>query len=171
MAARAVVRRALSLLDLANDVAAAPARLPGTVVDPVALLEIPGVAVGADEVAQGRAAGADRCAQGVLDRGSELGAALERELSRRGARMDAGEEQALVRVDVADTDDAPAVHQERLDAGAVRPRELVQPRRMQRARQRLDAKVHEQRMRIDVRGGPQHRAEAARVAQAKNPVA
>ena len=69
LAARAVEGRALALHDALAIVL--PQRRHGlalAVVDPVALLEVAGVAVGADEVAQARAAGADRRAQRVLDR-------------------------------------------------------------------------------------------------------
>src|ERR1041384_4205802 len=170
LAGRTIKRRPLSLLDLPNDGSTAAARLPRPVVDPIALLEVAGIAVGADEVAQARAAGADRRAPRPLDRRPEPGAPFKRQLSRRHARMDAGEEQALVRIDVADADDAPTVHEEPLDAGAMRPGELMQALRMQLARERLDAEVNQQRMRVDVGAGPQHRAEAARIAQPQNPV-
>src|SRR3954462_3449400 len=99
----------------------------------------------------------------MLDRRAKPCASVERKPSGGHARKNACEEQALVRVDVADADDAPAVHQELLDARAMRPRELVQARRVQLARERLDAEMNEQRMGIDARAGPEHRAEAARI--------
>src|SRR6185369_1560563 len=160
----------LALLDLADDRTAAAAGLARAVVDPVALLEVAFAAVRADEVAQARAAGADRRAQGLLDRRGKPRAPLEGKFPRRHPRMDPGEEQAFVRVDVADADDAPAVHQELLDARAVRPGELVQPLRVQLARERLDAQMNEQRVSVDVRPGPEHRAETARITQAQDPV-
>jgi tetratricopeptide (TPR) repeat protein len=84
--------------------------------------------------------------------------------------MDARKEKTFVRVDVAHADDATAVHEELLDAGAMGSGELMQARRMQGTRKRLDSKVHQQRMRLDIGRGPEHGAEPARIAQAKNPV-
>src|SRR4029077_13640918 len=96
---------ALTLHDAPDLRAAAPAGKPGAIVDPVALLEVARVAVGADEVAQGRAAGADRLAQRELDRGHQLRALFDRDLAGRLARIDARDEQAFARIDVADADD------------------------------------------------------------------
>jgi len=85
--------------------------------------------------------------------------------------MDPGAEQALAGVDVADAGDPPRVHQEQLDRRAVRARERVQALRMQRARQRLEPEMRKQRMRLRACRGPQHCAEAARIAQPQDTIA
>ena len=56
-------------------------------------------------------------------------------------------------------------------ADAAAARRACRSRAGERARQRLDAEVREQRMRGGVAGGPQHGAEAARVAQPQRQVA
>src|SRR2546421_10696897 len=99
------------------------------------------MSVRADVVAQARAAGPDRRPQRVLDRLCEPRALLARQTVGPGARMDAGAEQALGRVNVADADDAASVHQELLDRGAMRARQGVEPRRIERARKRLDTEI------------------------------
>jgi hypothetical protein len=55
--------------------------------------------------------------------------------------------QRFARVDVADADDAPPIHQELFDRGSMRPGEGMQSLRIERTRKRLDAQVGEQRMR------------------------
>ncbi len=50
-------------------------------------------------------------------------------------------------------------------------RERMQARRVERARQRLDAEVRDQRMRVDIVGCPEHGAEAPRIAQPQHAVA
>ena len=80
-------------------------------------------------------------------------------------------EQALARVDVADADDALRVHEELLGREAQAAAQLVQASAVECGGQRLDAEMRDQRMRVDVLVGPQHRAEAARVAQAQAPFA
>ena len=129
------------------------------------------LAVGADVVAQARAAGADRRAQDVLDRFGKPRAARKRQPVRRRARIDAGAKQALARVDVADADDAPPVQQELLDRRAMLSGERIKARRVERARQRLDAEVREQRMRVHGILRPQDGAEAPRIAQPQHAVA
>lgn len=63
LAVRAVVGRALSLPDAADHGTADPAGPAGAFVDIEPLAEITGIAVGADVIAQRRAAGADRCVE------------------------------------------------------------------------------------------------------------
>src|SRR3990172_4283922 len=165
----AIVGCPLPLHHAADLRAAAPAILAFAAVYPGADLEIAGGGVAADEVPERRPARPDRRAQAVLDRAYEARAALPRQPARARARMDRGEVQALRGVDIADADDAPAVHQELLDRGAVRASERVQPVGVEGARQRLDAHVTEKRMLRGRLRGPEHRAEAARVAQAQDP--
>jgi len=104
------------------------------IVNPVALLEVARITVGADEVAQARAAGADRLTQRELDRGHQLGALFERDLAGRLARIDARDKQAFARIDVADAHDAPRIHEEELDRDARAAGERVQVRCVERAR-------------------------------------
>ena len=81
--------------------------------------------------------------------------------------MDRGKEQALGCVDVADADDAASVHEKLLDRGAVSARERMQAPAVERAGERLDAQMADQRMLPRRLLRPKHRAEAARVAQAQ----
>jgi hypothetical protein len=85
------------------------------------------------EIAQRRAAGADRRAQRVLDCLRELLALFSSEAARRFPRVDTCAEQALGCVDVADPDDAPAVHQELLDRRSVSAGKRVQALGVERA--------------------------------------
>src|SRR3970282_1666612 len=98
--------------------AAAPAALALAGVHPGAALEVPEHAVGADVIAQARAAGADGGAQRLLDGSYQLCAVLQGKAVGALARIDAGAEQAFRSVDVADADDAPRVHEELLDRHA-----------------------------------------------------
>src|SRR5439155_26612437 len=94
---------------------AARAGLPGAVIDGEALLEIAELARGLDVVAQGRPAGLDRLAQDAADR---LGEALRPlALHRAGEPLgrQAGPEQALRDIDVAESGDHLLVEQRRLD--------------------------------------------------------
>src|SRR6185436_7958018 len=167
LAARAEVRRSRALDDALDRRAAAPARHPRAVVHQGVILEVARLAVAADEIAQARAARLDGRAQRELDRRDKLFVFFQGNFSRPPARLDPRAEQALARVDVADTDHALRVHEELLDRNSQASREPVQARAGQRARQRLDAEVREQRVAIDVATRPEHRAKAARIAQAQ----
>ena len=92
--------------------------LAGAAIDAVLLLEIAGVAVAVDEIAQGAAARGDRQIQDVLHSRRQSGAAVLAQPSGCGFRADAGGKQRFVGVDVADADDDVAVHQELLDRGS-----------------------------------------------------
>jgi len=96
---------------------------------------------------------------------------LEGEPVRGFSRVDARAEKAFARVNVAHADDAAAVHEEGLDRRAVPARQCMQPPGVETARERFDAKMREQWMRIRVAGGPEHRTEAPGVAQAQHAIA
>src|SRR5512146_3047744 len=107
-------RRALSEPHRADRRAANPARLAAAAVDEQFLLEVAGLAVRLQEVAQRRAAARDRVVEDALGLHGEPCVLRFRDRSGRASRADAGGEQRFGNVDVADADDDLLVHQERL---------------------------------------------------------
>ena len=81
--------------------------------------------------------------------------------------MNARPEQALGRVDIADPDDTPRIHQEQLDRCAHPARRPVQPLAVELGTQRLDAERGEQWMRRRLALVPGHQPETTRIAQAQ----
>src|SRR5690606_26774949 len=122
LARRAVVGRTLTLCDLA-DRGMAPAAGPArALVDIEFLAEVAGRAVRTDEVAQRRAACADGEPEHRADRARETCRFRSRERPSAAPWTHACAEERLVRVDVSDSHDAPAVHQELLDRDALAAR-------------------------------------------------
>src|SRR5580765_1731318 len=105
LAARTVERRALTQRDRTDRRAADLARLACTAVDEEFLLEVARRAVGRNEIAQRRPTARDRMVEDALHFVGEPCIARERHRARRALRMDAGGEQRLGRVNVADADD------------------------------------------------------------------
>src|SRR6476646_4302097 len=114
LAARAKVSGALALREGAHRAAAAPAGLALAFVDVQPLAEISRRPVGAEIVAQRRAAGADRKAENGAHGAHQAGGLRARE--RRGASRgpQARAEQRFARVDVTDAHDQVAVHDQLL---------------------------------------------------------
>src|SRR5882757_8367194 len=93
LATHTEIRRALTERDRADRRSANLARLAFAPVHEQFLLEIAGLAVGIDEIAQRRAAARDRIFKNTFHFTGELRVALARYRSRRALWMDAGGEQ------------------------------------------------------------------------------
>ncbi len=120
-----------------------------------------------DKVAQAAATGCDGSKERFLDDGHEALQARQGNPARRGARVDAGTKQALRCVDVADADDAVAVHERWLD-GCLDALEMVfEPQGVKGRIQRFDAELGEQRVLESIPREPQHRTKTAGIAQAQ----
>ena len=113
LAFRAVEGRAAALDD-APDRAAAGARLAFAVIDREVLGEIAELAVGLDEVAQGRAAGRDRLAEHRRDRRGQARRAGSRHLARRPCADRSAPGKRLADIDIAEPGDDPLVEQQQL---------------------------------------------------------
>src|SRR5437868_10870548 len=111
-------------LDEAPDRPAAWARLALAIVDRKPFREVAELAVGRSEVAQGRAAGLDCFGENRVDRGHEPAQALERDGAAGAGRMNAGAEQRLAYVNIAEARDDPLIEEEELDRRAS-PREAA----------------------------------------------
>src|SRR5262249_2984934 len=122
LAHRAERRRATAVARRADRCAAHPARLARAPVDVVLQLEIAGVAVAVDVVAQRRAPFVDRLGQRRANGIDESCETRPRQALRLRRRADAGAKQRLVRIDVAYADDDMVVHEHELDRGTPSPR-------------------------------------------------
>ena len=123
-----------------------------------------GLSVPSDEIAQGGSSCTDRSGEGRANRQSEPLAACHGNVSSGRERTDARKEQTFIRVDVADSNDSPSVHQELFDRGTMAQGHCVQASAGKLIRQRFDAQMGKQRMGFAVRR-PEDGSEAARVVQ------
>lgn len=120
-----------------------------------------------NEVAQAAAAGFDGGVERGFDDRHQPPKAFTRDFSRRRARVDACAKQAFRSIDIADADNAMAVHQHRFDGCREAAEGAFQPGGVEHVVQRLDAQMRQQRVRQDIAFQPQHGAEAARITQAQ----
>src|SRR3546814_703841 len=123
LAASAIHAGALTEANLTQRAAAVLAEFAGPPVDEQLLLKIAGLAIAADEIAQGRAATLDGHRQYPPDFLAQFQVTRSRDAPGRPPRIDPGGEQCLARIDVADAHHYRVVHDERLDrhAAATRP--------------------------------------------------
>lgn len=149
--------------------AAAATRLAFACIDEILLLEVAGGPVGTDEITQTAATGGNGFGERGADFRAEPMAAFRPQTSGFGQRMDARPEQAFRGVDVADTDNHMAVHDEALDRAARATGGVVQPLAVEGVAQRLDAEAGEQRA-LSAGRNPGDEAEPPRVAVAQQPV-
>src|SRR3954452_1343788 len=124
---------------LADRAAAAHARLTLAQVDEEAVLERPAHPSGVAEVVDGRALRRDAELERLDHRVAQGARLLAREAVRAAQRVDAGAEQRLVGVDVADAGDPLLVEQHRLDRRAAADGQRVQVLAGEAGRERLDA--------------------------------
>src|SRR5690606_37245492 len=108
----------LAQLQLAQGAAAHLAHLPTTSVGEQLLLEVARLTVTANEVAQGSAAALDGTGENALDLCGQASIAGARDAASLAARVDAGGEQRLGGVDIADAHHHRVVHYEGLDRHA-----------------------------------------------------
>jgi hypothetical protein len=120
-----------------------------------------------DEVAQAAAAGLDGVLQGLFDGGHQTFNTLAGDFSGGAAGVDAGAEEALRSVDVADADDAVAVHEGDFDGGFESARLVVQPLRGEGVVEGFDAEWGNQCVLFGIAFDPEQGTEAAWVAQAQ----
>jgi len=170
LASRTIKCGALCLFDFPNELAADTTGLAGAAVGEILLLKIPRAAVGMNEVTQAAATGCDGGKERFLDDGHEALQARERNLACRRTRVDAGAKQAFGCIDVADADNAVAIHERWLD-GCLDTLEMIfKPQRIKGRVKRLDAELGEQGMLANIAREPQHRTKATRIAQAQGGV-
>jgi len=170
LAARAVVGGALLLADHADRRTAITARLAVAAVDQALVLEVPALAIAAEKVAQRRSPVGDRLREGGADRLGQPVAALQAQAPGRHRRPDAGPEQALAGVNIADPDHSGTSEQELLDRHFPAAGRGVQGGAIERRRQWLDAELGKERVignRTFIGRVPEYRPEAPRVAIAQ----
>ena len=109
----------------ADDCFASKTRLSVALVDAVAELEIAALAFGIDVVRNGRAARTDGFLQYAADCAMQRQKLLRRKVFRDAGRVQAGSEQAFIRVDVAYPPQNFLIEQQRLDSSAPRPKALA----------------------------------------------
>lgn len=165
----AVKGGALALHDAANRRIAVMAGLALTIVDEVVLLKIARLSVGTHEVAQTAAALLDGRSEHAPDGGRQSVVAGERNAFGGGVWVDAGLEQALASVDIADAHHDIAPEQYLFDRRSALPCLTVQQTRQIGCIERLDPQAAQQGVRFNIAflpRMPEHRAEAPRVGQA-----
>lgn len=150
---------------------ASPAGFAGPAIDPVAQLEFAEPAIGMGEVPQAAATGTYRLAQGGLDCGHQTVQARCGDLVGRRPRIDASTKKAFGSIYVADADNNARVHDRWLDGGPAAAQGSCQAVAAKVAGERLDTQVGQKRVGGGVAVDPEHGAESAGIAQAKNPVA
>ena len=147
--------------------AADPARLAVALVNVELLAEVAGIAVGADVVAQRGAADLHGHGQRRLDGARQLRAFHARQRTRLATRANARAEQRFARVDVADADHEPCIHDQLLDGDAAASRDLPEVCRIELVFERLGREAAQQRVRRGIVGREQQAAEAARIVEAQ----
>ena len=157
----------MSLAYGADGPRASPARFSSAVIHQVLLLEIAGIPVSVQKIAQRAAARGERILQRFLHCLRQASASRPAQPTRRRQRMDAGPEQRLARIDVSDADDDRMVHQQLLDGDAPGARGTIQVVAVELTGKRLDAQVREQAMLLRITRLPQQASEPPRVAQAQ----
>src|SRR5690606_15607342 len=112
LAASAIDTGALTEANLAQGRAAALAEFAGPAVDEQLLLEVTRLAIATDEIAQRRAAALDGHRQDPPNLVAQFQVTRPRDVPGRTPRVDAGGEQRLARIDVADAHHHRVVHDE-----------------------------------------------------------
>ncbi len=140
------------------------AELAGAVVDLEAVLKITELAIGAGMVAQGGAAGLQRLFQNRADGLGERARAARRERAGEAARRQAGPEQGLADIDIAEARNDLLVEQRGLERGLAPRKYGRQEIAAEFVAERLDPQPLEKRV-LEKLGAAaqQHEAEAARI--------
>src|SRR5579862_4585036 len=170
LAAGAVEGAAARLDQAADEMAASGAGLSLATVGGQRDLELAASSLAVGEVVERGAALRDGAPEHRDGRAGEALPARGSDAAHRACRVDAGGEEGLAGVDVAEADDDAGVHEERLHrpapAGGLSAQEVAG----EAAVERFDAEVGEVRVLGQIRGGQgQHETEAARVAQPQAP--
>src|SRR5690349_14728722 len=168
LAMRAMERRALADPRLADRMAADAARQARPPIDEIAELKVAGGAVRADVIAQRAATLGDRRIENEPNGVDELRKSWLRQPTGSDGRSNTRAKQRLVGVDVSHTSDDVIVHQRELDRRASFARDAPQVIGIECWIERLGPERVEKRMAVCRRCDPQHRAEAPRIAVAKN---
>src|SRR6202023_719878 len=165
------VERAAACLDQATDeVAAAGAGLALAAVRGQRDLELAAAPLAVGEVLERGAALGDGAPQHRDGRPGDALPARGTDAAHRARRVDAGGEERLAGVDVAEADDDGGVHEERLHRPAPPGGLSAQEGAGESAVERLDAEMGEVRVLREARGGQgMHETEAARIAQPQAP--
>ena len=163
--------RSAGLAKHGNGMAAVRARQRISPIDGTSELKAAGPAVTVHVVADGTAAGCNRFGEGCTDGGGQRVATRATDPAGGAGWRDAGTEQTLSRIDVADADDAVAVHQEGFDRGLSAAGGCIEPVAVKSLAQWFDAEHGEQR--VGFNAGPlvlNQGAETTWVAQAQHDV-
>src|SRR5919109_635464 len=164
---RAIVRGALPLGHRAHRRAAAPAGLLLALIDVEPLAEVTRCAVGAEIIAQRRAPRADRLAEHRAHSTHEPRRLGPRQALGLPHRPDSGAKQRLARVDVADADDEPAVHQQLLDGHAAPAGRAPEVLRVESRCEGLGRETGEQPVLERIAARVEETPEAARIVEAQ----
>ena len=135
------------------------------IVDAEGLFEVAGFAAFVEEIAQGGAAHFDGGGEDFADGGREAFEAREADFASGEGGADAGHEEGFAGVDVADADDAVAVHDEGLDGGLAVAGEVVEVAGGEVGAEGFGAEVFEEGMEGGVAMDPLDGAEAAGVVE------
>ncbi len=131
-------------------------------VDKIAELKITRLPAGIDVITKRRPALGDGLGQRRPDRIDKTFVPASRDAAGGEGGPDRRAKQRLVRVDIPDTDDEPAVHQRELDGGVASPRRTPQIAGVACGVERLGPQRGEQRMGVGGRRKPEDCAEAPR---------
>src|SRR5580700_12227361 len=167
LAGGAIVSGALPLDQRAHRCAAAPAGPAAALIDVQPLAEITGRTVGAEIIAQRRAARADGLGEDRAHRTHQPRGIRARQRARLPARADTPPEQRLARVDVAHADHQAAVHEQLLDGDPPATGDAPQVIRIEGGGERLGPEVRQQWMRARIAARIEEAAEAARIVEAQ----
>src|SRR5204862_3550910 len=166
LAGRAIVRGALPLGHRAHRRAAAPAGPALALIHVEPLTEVTGRTVGAQVVAQRRAACANRLSEHRAHAAHQPRGLRPRQAPGPPRRPDARPKQRLAGVDVADADHEVAVHEQLLDGHAAPPGGAPQVVCIESGGEGLGRKVREQPVPERIAAGVEETAETARVVEA-----
>ena len=137
------------------------------IVDAEGLFEVAGFATFVEEIAQGGAAHFDGGGEDFADGGREAFEAWEADFAGGECGANAGHEEGFAGVDVADADDAVAVHDEGFDGGLAVAGEVVEVAGGEVGAEGFGAEVFEEGMEGGVAVDPLDGAEAAGVVEAE----
>jgi hypothetical protein len=147
--------------------AAGVAGLGLAIVDAEGLFEVAGFATFVEEIAQGGAAHFDGGSEDFADGGGEAFEAREADFAGGEGGADAGHKEGFAGVDIADADDAVAVHDEGFDGGLAVAGEVVEVAGGEVGAEGFGAEVFEEGVESGVAVDPLDGAEAAWVVEAE----
>lgn len=168
LATRAIKARTLPLPDLFDICTTFPARLPGPAINPILLLEISGIAVAANEIAQAAAACFYRAPEGFLDCLRQSRASSRSNPAGSVGGINTGKKERFVCVNVSDADDNAAVHQYLFNAGATVSGFAIKQLAVERFGKGFGSQVRQQGVIGGISRSPQHSPKATGIPKTEN---